>query len=191
MIPSAHPEDKPIRILDIGFGNGDYLRRIYEWAQKQKLKVDLSGVDLNPWAKKAAQKLTPKGLPIRYFTSNVFDFKPDEPYHIILNSLFTHHLSNEEIIKVMQWMTANAQWGWFINDLHRHCLPYYFIRYYVRLQNYNRLVRNDAPLSVARSFTRKDWENLIQRSGLEEKHLHVSWYWPFRYGVTYATTTNF
>ncbi len=190
LISNRHLQE-PIRILDIGFGNGDFLRRIYAWAKKREIKVELSGVDLNPWSKKAAEAANIDSFPIQYFTSNIFDFKTEKPCHLMINSFFTHHLSNEEIIQVMQWMTERALWGWFINDLHRHYLPYYFIRFYVRLLGYNRLVRHDAPLSVARSFTRKDWKDLIKLSGLEKSHLNLSWHWPFRYGVSYATPTNF
>lgn len=185
LTPSSFSE--PLRVLDIGFGNGDFLRHIYEWSQKKGIQVELSGVDLNPWAQKAAEKITPKEYSIQYFTSNIFDFKSEKPYHIIINSFFTHHLTNEEIVRVMQWMSSHAQLGWFINDLHRHPLPYYFIRYYVILMGYNRLVRNDAPLSVARSFTQKDWKNLIQQSKLPQDRFNISWYWPFRYGVRYAS----
>lgn len=190
LIPRAHPATEPIRILDIGFGNGDVLRRIAAWAQTRGLTVELSGVDLNPWSQQAAQRVTPAALPIEYVTSNIFDFIPHAPYHIIINSLFTHHLSNTDVVRIMQWMTAQARWGWFINDLHRHRIPYYFIRSYVRVCGYNRLVRHDAPLSVARAFTRTDWQQYIQRSGLPPQQLRISWHWPFRYGVTYTTPTH-
>lgn len=190
LIPRAHPATEPIRILDIGFGNGDLLRRIAAWAQTRGLAVQLSGVDLNPWSQQAAQQVTPAALPIEYVTSNIFDFIPHAPYHIIINSLFTHHLSNTDVVRVMQWMTAQARWGWFINDLHRHSIPYYFIRTYVRVCGYNRLVRHDAPLSVARAFTRHDWKHLTHDAGLPPQQLRIAWHWPFRYGVTYSATTH-
>lgn len=191
LIHSHLPAYKPIRILDIGFGNGDFLRRIYHWAKKKQIEVELYGVDLNPWAKKAAEKNTPAEFNIRYINKNIFDFKPEDSYQIIISSFLTHHLNNKEIIRVMIWMTQHAQWGWFINDLHRHLLPYYFIYYYVRINKCNRLVRYDAPLSVARSFTKKDWEHLIVQTGLTKKNFLISWYWPFRYGVTYDASRNF
>lgn len=177
---------QPLRILDIGFGNGDFLRRIHQWASDQNIEVSLHGVDLNPWAAKAAGLITPTAMNIQYHTSNIFDFKAEAPFDIIINSFFTHHLSNSAIVQVMRWMTANARLGWIINDLHRHWLPYYFITYYVRLLGYNHLVRNDAPLSVARSFKRADWEQSVKVSGLNPNHIEIAWLWPFRYRVTYA-----
>ncbi len=36
------------RLLDVGFGHGDMLRRIARWARRKGIAVDLIGVDLNP-----------------------------------------------------------------------------------------------------------------------------------------------
>jgi len=43
------------------------------------------------------------------------------------------------------------------NDLHRHPLPRFFIKYAVRLLFANRMIRHDAPVSVARAFTASEW----------------------------------
>lgn len=180
------PDKKTLRILDIGFGNGDFLRHIADWAKQKGIAVDLTGVDLNPWAECAAQATTPLTLKIQYVTRDIFEFVPPEPYHIIINSLFTHHLTHDEIVRVMQWMMRHASLGWFINDLHRHIIPYFFIRSYVRCFSFNRLVRHDAPLSVARAFTRQDWQGLTHQAKLSESNVQISWHWPFRYGVFYA-----
>lgn len=37
-----------LRVLDVGFGDGDMLRAIAVWARRRRLAVDLVGVDLNP-----------------------------------------------------------------------------------------------------------------------------------------------
>lgn len=179
-------KNQPLRILDIGFGNGDFLRRIASWAKQKRVAVELTGVDLNPWAERAARLATSAAPNIQYVTSNIFEFIPAQPYDIIINSLFTHHLTDDEITRVMQWMTKHALSGWVINDLHRHIVPYYFIWAYVHFLGFNRLVKNDAPLSVARAFRRHDWQKLIQQAKLPENNVQITWHWPFRYRVLYA-----
>lgn len=181
---SLHSSES-LRILDIGFGYGDSLRKVFYWAEKKGITVELSGVDLNPWSKKAAEQATPKKMKISYQTKNIFEFKPKKRYHIIFNSLMTHHLIDKEIVQLMRWMAQNSLWGWFINDLHRHFVPYYFIRIATSLGRFNRLIRNDAPLSVARAFVRKDWKRLIDQSRLNPQQLDIRWHWPFRLGVRY------
>ncbi len=176
---------QPLRILDIGCGYGDTLRKIYQWAQSQEIKVELTGIDLNPWSKKAADFATAKGTKIRFITEDIFKHKVARPYHIIINSLLTHHLTEDELIKMIQWMTRHARYGWFINDLHRHAAPYFFIKYFVKVLRFNRLIKNDAPLSVARAFIARDWQNLSKRASLDTQKLKIRWYWPFRWGVRY------
>ena len=48
------PRDRTIAIIDVGSGYGDMLRKIDGWAQGRGLRVDLTGVDLNPWSARAA-----------------------------------------------------------------------------------------------------------------------------------------
>src|ERR1700722_12352747 len=40
--------DGPLRILDVGCGYGDGLRRVEQWATARGLPVELTGLDLNP-----------------------------------------------------------------------------------------------------------------------------------------------
>jgi hypothetical protein len=116
---------------------------------------------------------------ITYVTENIFEFEPDQPVDIIISSLFTHHLTNAQIVEFLRWMNSRARKGWFINDLHRHIIPYYFIKFSTALFSCNRLVRNDAAVSVARAFTRADWQRLINEAGLDSK-VRVQWFFPFR-----------
>ena len=39
-----------LRIVDVGCGGGDLLRRVDAWARRRGVKVKLVGVDLNPYA---------------------------------------------------------------------------------------------------------------------------------------------
>ena len=68
-----------------------------------------------------------------------------------------------------------------INDLHRHPLAYYGIRWLTRLLRGSYLVQHDAPLSVARAFTRRDWQRLLAAAGIT--HYALRWRWAFRWQV--------
>src|SRR3546814_17453349 len=80
-------------------------------------------------------------------------------------------------------MERHAALGWFVNDIHRHPLPYHFIRHAVRLAHMNRLVLHDAPVSVGRAFVRRDWLALIAEAGLAPDDVEIVWRLPFTYGV--------
>lgn len=176
----------PLSILDVGFGHGDMLRRIAHWAERRGMTMQLRGIDLSPWSARAASDATPGHMPIRYETGDVFSYADEQPpVDLVISSLFTHHLADDELIRFLYWMTARARIGWFINDLHRHPVPYHVIRSVLRLLPVNRMVRHDAPVSVARAFTRQDWVRLLRGAGLSAGHARIEWFFPFRYGVGY------
>lgn len=178
--------NRPIRILDIGFGGGDTLRVIAAWAKQKGVSVELTGVDLNPWAKDVAESKTSESHSIRFISKNAFELSPDESYDIILNALFMHHLNDEEIIRMLRWMSTHAKLGWFINDLHRSQIAYSFIKVATRLAGACNMVKKDAPLSVARSFTKSDWFNYIERAKIDRAQTEVKWHISFRYGVFWS-----
>jgi hypothetical protein len=80
-------------------------------------------------------------------------------------------------------MDATATVGWFVNDLHRHWLPYHVVRLGVRLAGCGRYVVHDAPVSIARSFTRAEWLGHLREAGIDPAGVEVRWCLPFRYGV--------
>lgn len=182
-------------ILDAASGGGDMLRKIAKkWPAKFTTAetCHMVGVDLNPWSKKSAEySLQASAIPSRaitYTTENIFDVALDQPIDIVISSLFTHHLTNTQIVAFMQWMDSHARKGWFINDLHRHPIPYYFIKGATALFSRNRLIRNDAAVSVARAFTLADWQRLVHEAGLDGR-VRIQWFFPFRWCLSCHKTS--
>lgn len=170
-------------ILDVGSGGGDMLRRIWRWGKRRGMGFDLTGIDLNPWSKTLADARIPPGAGMRFETADLFALPKEQTSDLIISSLFTHHLPHADLVRFLVWMEQHATRGWFINDLHRHAVPYHFIRLATALLRMNRIVRNDAPISVARSFRRKEWEALLREAGIPLSQVRIRWYFPFRYCV--------
>jgi hypothetical protein len=171
-----------LSVLDVGFGEGDMLRRIHRWGTRRGLRMDLSGVDLNPWSTAAAEAATPPDMGIRYVTSDLFELPPGET-DVVISSLFTHHLTDAQVVEFLAWMEARARRGWFVNDLHRHPIAFHGFRLLSGAAGWHRFVRHDGPISVARSFRRRDWDALLRRAGLAGKAA-VRWRMPFRLCVS-------
>ncbi|MBX3239642.1 MAG: methyltransferase domain-containing protein [Chitinophagaceae bacterium] len=169
-------------ICEIGCGGGDNLRAIEAWCNKQKLNVVFTGIDKKKECIDYAIDCTPSQnyhwIISDYSKVDLKNQKPD----IIFSSLFCHHFTDEALQPMMQWMHANSQHGFFINDLHRHRLAWLSIKLLTRLFSKSDLVKNDAPLSVKRGFTRKDWVNIMQQSGIS--HYSITWKWAFRWLIT-------
>ncbi|HEV7372431.1 methyltransferase domain-containing protein [Arenibaculum sp.] len=177
--PPGYAPDRPLRILDAGCGGGDMLRRIAGWARRRGLAVELTGADLSPWSARAAGRATPPDLAIRYLTADVFDLPAAERWDVVVCALFAHHLDDGALVRFLSWMDGRAEQGWFVNDLHRHPAAHAFARAMVASFPVGRLVAHDAPLSVARAFTRADWMRLLAAAGLEGR-ARVEWFTPFR-----------
>src|SRR6516165_6962993 len=74
---------------------------------------------------------------------------------------FIHHLGDAALVLFIQWMDSHARSGWFINDLHRHPLPYYFIKTVFHALPFSRMMRSDGPISISRAFVAADWRRLL------------------------------
>ena len=171
-----------ISLCEIGCGGGDNLSAIYKWCRKKNIQLAITGIDIKEecidYAK--SQKTIPAAnWIINDYKEVFFDTKPD----IIFSSLFCHHFTDEELIFQLHWMKQNSKVGFFINDLHRNFLAYYSIKFLTRLFSKSYLVKNDAPLSVARGFSNSDLVNLCTRAGAPQAS--VSWKWAFRFVVMY------
>jgi len=161
---AAHPPTEPLRIVDVGSGGGDMLRQIAGWAKHRAVQVQLTGIDLNPHAARAARELTPANMDIDWITGDAFSYT--QTADVILSSLFTHHLPEPEIVRFLAWMEAVARRGWFINDLVREETPLQLFTVLSRLARWHRFVRHDGPVSFRRSFREDDWRRMISAAGI-------------------------
>jgi len=154
-----------LRIVDVGCGYGDTLRRIERWAGERGLDVELMGVDLNPAAVRIAREATPAGSRIEWIAGDVYSCVAEAD--LAISSLLTHHLAEEEIVRFLEWMERTARVGWFVNDLHRQAVPYYVFRAVAAVAGWHPFVRHDGPVSIRRSFVREDWRRMCAAAGLD------------------------
>lgn len=165
--PFASPDRKtPLHIVDVGCGGGDMLGRVARWARRRGVPVRLTGIDLNPYAARAARGFAPDDSSVDWVTGDAFSYQPDVPVDIVLSSLFTHHLPDTEIVRFLQWMEGISTRGWFVNDLHREELPYYAFGWLAAAARWHRFVRHDGPVSIRRAFRAEDWKAYLDRAGL-------------------------
>jgi 2-polyprenyl-3-methyl-5-hydroxy-6-metoxy-1,4-benzoquinol methylase len=173
---SAARGRKRLSVLDVGFGDGDMLRRIARWAARHDLDAELTGVDLNPRSKAAAEAKR-SALPIRYFSGDYAGLA-GEGFDCVISSLVTHHMTSDQLVAFLRFMEREAAVGWFVNDLHRHRLAYEVWPLLASAMSWHRIVRLDGHTSIARSFRPDEWRALLAREGLEQARVR-RWF-PFR-----------
>jgi 2-polyprenyl-3-methyl-5-hydroxy-6-metoxy-1,4-benzoquinol methylase len=175
----AFAKNTALTICEVGCGGGDNLQAIHNWNTKNKNNSNnYIGIDLKDtciqFAEQQYGKLA-KWITSDYALVNFEDKKPD----VIFSSLFCHHFTEEELVKLLQWKKQNSKQGFFINDLQRNTLAYYLIKWITKIFSKSYLVKNDAPVSVTRGFHKKEWESILQKAGIS--NYRIEWKWAFRY----------
>ncbi len=160
------------KILEIGSGGGDNLMML----KRNFPENYYAGLDIKQVCIDYSQSLDSH---INWIKEDYKKHQPEKPYDLIFNSLFCHHFDDFSLIEMLIWMNKNSSKGFFIGDLHRHWLAFYSIKFLTILFSKSYLVKNDAPLSVQRGFTKKEWEILLEKAGI--KHYEISWCWAFRH----------
>ena len=165
----AQQPGAPLHIVDVGSGYGDMLRRIRLWARAQNVIVTLTGIDLNPNAGRAAAEAdAAEGVPlgeIRWVTGDAVR-AAEPPVDVVLSSLMTHHMADDDIVSYISWMERLARRGWFINDLERSAFSYVMFKGISRLLRMHPFVQHDGPVSIRRSFRAADWERMLAEAGM-------------------------
>jgi 2-polyprenyl-3-methyl-5-hydroxy-6-metoxy-1,4-benzoquinol methylase len=172
-------DKEQVSICEIGCGGGDNLAAIFRYCNRKGIRVKFTGIDNNAHCIAIARKkLTGTDATLLFSDYRAVDLQQVKP-DIIFSSLFCHHFTDEELVEMLQWMRNHANSGFFINDLQRHPFAYHAIRLLTRSFSRSPLVKNDAPLSVLRGFSRKEWESLLKRS--EILTYSLQWKWAFRW----------
>ena len=165
------------RLLDVGFGDGDMLRRIAQWAKRRRIAAELVGIDLNSRSRAAAEAIPSPGAPIEYLSGD-YATLAGGGFDCVISSLVAHHMSETELSGFLRFMEAEAAAGWFVNDLHRHALAHAAWPLLADTMGWHPIVRIDGHTSIARSFRPGEWRAILDREGLAQARAR-RWF-PFR-----------
>jgi SAM-dependent methyltransferase len=171
---------QPLHVIDVGCGYGDGLRQIERWAHKRGVQVDLAGCDINPDSVAIASEATSKTSRIEWVEADVFSYDSRRPIDIVVSSLFTHHLKDDEIVRFLRWMEAKTRVGWFINDLSRAPVPYRLLKLFSKVAGLHPIVQHDGPVSIARAFVVDDWRRMCASAGIRERDVTIESFTPAR-----------
>lgn len=169
-----------LHIADLGCGAGDILREVADWTFEKNINATLTGVDANPVMINYAQNNCIGFSNIHFLESDIFasTFKQNK-FDIIICSLFCHHFTNTQLVTLFTQLKEQARVAVIINDIHRHPLAYYSIKWLTYFFSKSYLVKNDAPLSVLRAFRHSELASLIKEAGFV--HYRLRWQWAFRW----------
>jgi len=178
-------DQETITLLDLGCGGGDIMILMAKWARKNQYRIQFIGIDANPNIVEYARGNCADYPEISFQSLNIFspEFQSLD-CDIIHASLFTHHFTQEELFGLFQRFKKQAQLGIIINDLHRHFLAFYSIKWLTHFFSKSEMVKHDAALSVARGFRRKELLEILEKTNLQNYQLN--WKWAFRWKLVIA-----
>ena len=171
-------ETKDLRefsVLDVGAGSGELLREIAGFARKQNRKTRLCGLDLNEISARAIFEESKDYDEIHAIRGDGLNLPfADDAFDYAICSLFTHHLTDENVVRLLSEMRRVARRGVFAIDLHRHKNAYIAYKIFCVIFRISPLVREDGSLSILRSFKADELKILGEKANLEnvsvEKH---------------------
>lgn len=166
-----------LRILDVGFGDGDMLRRVARWAAARQVAVELTGIDLNARSAAIARADTPETLGIDWRTGDYADLA-GQGWDVILSSLVAHHMTHAQLLTFLRFMQAQASVGWLVNDLHRHAFAHAGYPLLAAAMRWHPIVRHDGRLSIARSYRPDEWPPILAEAGIADARIYRAF--PFR-----------
>lgn len=157
-------EPGPLRLLDVGTGNGETLDDLLEWARARGRRWTGIGVDRSAAVARLAGR-TSRAPTVRGDALALpFD---DGSVDVALCTLTLHHFAEDDAVRLLREMKRVARRIVLVNDLERHRLNHLAARLMAAtVWRTNRLTRHDGPLSVLRSFTPAELLELGNAAGL-------------------------
>ena len=109
--------EKAFSVTDLGCGSGDTLALIYRWGAKNHISFSLTGIDANPHIIDFARK-TSAGQIATFEAVNVLseDFL-NRQSDIFVATLFTHHFSDDDLVRLLSALHGACRIGIIINDI--------------------------------------------------------------------------
>ncbi len=174
-------QSSEIKILDVGGGGSDTLSDL-----KKKYPLNIYSLDLNKYSCHYQKNLHP-GHNVICADAVKLPVK-ERSFDVVHVSLFLHHFSEEEIVKMLKHFLGVARNGVIINDLRRNILAYTGIRFLTMLFSRSKFVKNDGPLSVRRAFITKELISILSRAGIDNYIIRKMW--AFRFLVIISPVQN-
>ena len=171
-----------LNILDVGSGASDVVIAL----QSGNKKIKFTALDLN---KRACEflRINANEAAVVCGDVNSLPFKYGH-FDIVHASLFFHHFKKEEIKTILNNLLLLTRTGLIINDLRRSILALAGIKLLTYLFSKSKMVRNDAPLSVRRGFTKKEFREILDSLNCKYR---IKRKWAFRWCVViYKSSFN-
>lgn len=158
---------KEFSVLDVGAGSGELLGVIAEFARQNGRRCNLVGLDLNELSSLEIARESENYPEVNAVRGDAFRLPfGDGTFDFAICSLFTHHLTDEQIPTVLREMERVSRRGIVVIDLERNPIAWLLFNFFCFAYRISRLVRQDGSLSIRKGFQEGELAALANRAGL-------------------------
>ena len=168
------PQGTSVRILDIATGSADIPHALCTWGAKHRHDISVIGVDNMPAMLRMARERHPH-IPVLQADALSLPFAAGS-FDIAICALAFHHFGFGLSVQVLRAMDALTTRGFVVSDLRRDRLTLLAVQAGMGLIRSHRFTRHDAPTSVRRSFTPREYARMIALSGARDVGIHTHGY---------------
>ncbi len=167
--------ESKIRLLDVATGSGDVPRLIVDYARAHSVPVEIKAIDQQEATVEIARRLSVSYPEIRYCCADLFAWKPDGIFDIVICSLALHHFSEEDVIRALRKFRELSSGAILVTDLQRS--RFLSMAVFVVTETLYRepMTKFDGRLSASRAFSFTEMDELAKRAGWEQFH-HTSFF---------------
>lgn len=169
---------EPHSVLDVCTGSADIPRFLIESTRKRGTSLSIVCLDASDRVLKIARDENRREASLQFINADALALPfQDGSFDFVLSSLAMHHFDDSSAGRILLEMNRVARRALVVNDLRRGYLPAGLIWLITRLLRMNRLTRHDASLSVLRSRTMREYEELVRKTGFVDAKVFKHPFW--------------
>ncbi len=173
-----------LRVLDLASGGGDVPIALWKRARRAGVEVEVVGSDVSPVAVEFARKQAERaGADVEFRVVDVRAGALPTGFDVVTNSLFMHHLDEDDVVAFLGRAAAIARRAVIVEDLVRCRAGHWLARVGPHLLSRSDVVHDDARRSVEGAYTVDEARALGGRAGLAAANVvaRFPWRWQLRW----------
>lgn len=149
-------------LLDVGCGGGDITRTLVTWANRDGLRLDTTGIDIDTRAIEYALSLPPLAGTRFYHVGHQELVRTGHQFDLVISNHMLHHLSDLELCYLFDDLRQLARREVILSDLGRSKISYFVFKYVIApFFRRNTFIRKDGLISIQRAFTGPELRSLL------------------------------
>jgi ubiquinone/menaquinone biosynthesis C-methylase UbiE len=170
-----------ISLLDVGTGSSEVLLDLVRWAARRGVTIHPVGLDAHREILAVARERAPR-LPLVHADMRALPFR-SRSVDLVLATLVLHHIPDDAQVCALRELSRVARRGVIVAELERHHIHWLGAKLLAATIWRSPLTRHDAPVSVARGYTRQELEALARDAGVVARARR---FWFYRLVLTAA-----